>query len=425
MAGPGRVNGPAAGKGRALRGASDDEPTIKPPAAATKAADKARAANAANYNPDKFWADYFKTSDEAPSQVYEVVIQLMNAKKSDDAEAAIKAYIAAKPKQAESWMYRWLVILLEKRKQPQAEVHRALGYAAFLAKRGRNYNDLYQVADMLLVRNLTGPVGEGPGQTTAAELLDIAAQVDPTHGYAPMMSVNLAVLTKDPKRLTQSVDQLLALGWPGNDEQMRKNARKQAEVLAKSLRDDGRAEEADALLAHLPEVEARDLYLRLTWKGEADIDLTVTEPLGAVASFNNPRTVFGGAIVKNGYGNHPEEIYVCPRGFSGDYTAKVEVIYNDPAKPVAEATLEVIQHEGTAEESRQTHTINLADPKPVVIALKDGRRQAVLPYMPPPERPALVPIPKPAPPGAAGTPAPASGSPPAAKPARPPAPIRP
>ena len=44
-----------------------------------------------------------------------------------------------------------------------------------------------------------------------------------------------------------------------------------------------------------------------------------------------PRTVFGGALIKNGYGIHPEEIYVCPRGFNGKYTIRVSNIWADPS----------------------------------------------------------------------------------------------
>ena len=54
------------------------------------------------------------------------------------------------------------------------------------------------------------------------------------------------------------------------------------------------------------------MFVRLTWDGDADFDLIVDEPLGATASYQTPRTVFGGSMIKNGYGSHPEEVYVCP-----------------------------------------------------------------------------------------------------------------
>ena len=53
------------------------------------------------------------------------------------------------------------------------------------------------------------------------------------------MSINLAQKTKDPKRMADSIDRLLSLGWPGNDEYFRREARKQAEQLAGTLREDG------------------------------------------------------------------------------------------------------------------------------------------------------------------------------------------
>ncbi|MCA1686217.1 MAG: hypothetical protein LC745_09610, partial [Planctomycetia bacterium] len=154
---------------------------------------------------------------------------------------------------------------------------------------------------------------------------------------------------------------------------------------AKTLREEGRGEEADAMLARLPGAEARDLFIRLSWLGDAGLDLVVEEPLGATARYITPRTVFGGSIVKDGYGSHPEEVYVCPRGFDGVYTVRVETTYNNPEKPALTATLEIITHEGTPREHKETHTIKLGDtpPAPVKVTLKGGRRQKALPFLAP------------------------------------------
>src|SRR5207237_2619782 len=115
-----------------------------------------------------------------------------------------------------------------------------------------------------------------------------------------LMSINLAQKTKDPRRMAESIDRLLSLGWPGQDDYFRTESRNQAEILAKALREDGHGPEADALLAPVTNSEARDLVLRLTWDGDADYDLAVEEPLGATASYQTPRTVFGGSVIKNG-----------------------------------------------------------------------------------------------------------------------------
>ena len=66
---------------------------------------------------------------------------------------------------------------------------------------------------------------------------------------------------------------------------------------------------------------------------------------------------------------------------------RVEVIANDEKRPTSQAILEVIVHEGTPQEKKETHTIALrSDGKPsepVVVHLTGGRRKEALPYVAP------------------------------------------
>ena len=134
----------------------------------------------------------------------------------------------------------------------------------------------------------------------------------------------------------------------------------------------------------LRESLARDVYIRLTWDGYADFDLAVDEPLGVTASYDLPRTVFGGSIIKNGFGAHPEEVYVCPRGFDGDYTVHIRTIWADEKKPVVQLKLETIVHEGTAQEQKEVHVLRPDKlDKTFVVHLSGGRRKTVLPYIDP------------------------------------------
>ena len=154
----------------------------------------------------------------------------------------------------------------------------------------------------------------------------------------------------------------------------------------RTLREEGARREADALLAALPAAEARDLFIRLTWDGDADYDLVVQEPLGAAAQFSMPRTVFGGSIIKNGYGNHPEEVYVCPRGFDGDYTVRIATIYTNPeeaAHPAHRSRRSPTR--GRPRNTRRASHLVPDDPKakPVVVHLTGGRRKTVLPFLSP------------------------------------------
>lgn len=331
-------------------------------------------------SPEQYWLDYYRKHDEDPSDLKEKVAMLNVNRKFRDVQAVLWGFLKHHGKTSEPWMYEALAIAIKMNGGKDADAKTALGYAADLAVRSRNPNHLVSVADQLLL------MGDYP---RVGALLDQAAALIPHRAEPLMMSIILAQKIRDPKRMGDSIDALLSLGWPGKDtdEVLRRDAHTQAETLAKTLREQGREAEADALLARLPEAEARDLFIRLTWVGEAGLDLAVEEPLGATARVVTPRTVFGGSIIKDGYGKHPEDVYVCPRGFDGTYTVRVETSYNNPEKPALKANLEIITHEGTPQEHRETRTVAI-DPggkpsEPVKVTLKGGRRTRALPFVAP------------------------------------------
>ena len=303
-------------------------------------------------------------------------------KKYADVQAALTAYITFRPKSVEPWMYDALALAVKENGGKDADVKKYMGYAADAAVMSRNPNHLISAADMLMMNGYYDRVGA---------LVDQAAALIPHQGIPLVMSMNLAEKTHDPKRMGNTIEALLSLGWPGDDEVIRSNARKMAESLAKRLREEGRGKEADALLARLPEAEARDLYIRLSWTGDADLDLNIDEPLGATAQFQTPRTVFGGSIVKNGYAKHPEDVYVCPRAFDGDYAIRIETVWNNEKNPATKATVEIITHEGTPQEHKEIKTITLGTkpPAPIVVHLTGGRRKTALAVPGTPEAPPL------------------------------------
>jgi hypothetical protein len=325
-----------------------------------------------------FYQDYYRTDDKDrtdPDKLRNIARDLNRLERFRELHAAFVGYLRNHPKLAEPWMYEGLASAIELNKGAAADVKTALNYAADLAQRSHNPNHLVSAADKLLYRGYLERVGA---------LLDEAISQVP-HRVEPLaMDVNLAQKTRDPKRMADAVERLLSLGWPGQDEYFRVEAANQVDILAKALREEGKGKAADSLLASLTASQARDLFFRLSWDGDADFDLVVDEPLGASASYQTPRTVFGGSIIKNGYGNHPEEVYVCPRGFNGNYTIRVTNIYTNPSSPVTRLTLETVTHEGTASEKKETHNLSPDKPnKPVVVQLTSGRRKKVLPYVDP------------------------------------------
>jgi hypothetical protein len=332
----------------------------------------------AKVDPYAYFLDYYRSDDKDrtdPERLRKIVRDLNRVGRRREVHAALVGYLKNHAKIAEPWMYEALAGAIEINEGSAADVKKSLDYAADLAQRSHNPTHLVSAADQLFYRGHFERVGT---------LLDEAMPQVP-HRFEPIvMSINLAQKTKDAKRMADAVENLLSLGWPGQDEYFRLESANQVDTLAKTLREDGKGQEADAMLAKLTASQARDLFIRLNWDGDADYDLAIAEPLGATASFQTPRTVFGGSIIKNGYGSHPEETYVSPRGFDGDYTISVSTIYNNPSKPVTHLTLETITHEGTAAEKKQTVELSVDKPnKPVVVHLTAGRRKKVLPFVDP------------------------------------------
>ena len=289
-------------------------------------------------DPYAFWMSYYKTHDETAGELHETVRLLGAGRRMRNVEAALRGYLTHRARTPRPGCPGGGLAIRMNHGSP-ADVSMSLNYAADLAQRSHNANDLVSVADTMFLLGQNDRVGA---------LVDEAAAKVPHRNEPLKMSINLAQRLKDPVRMKNALEKLLALGWPGEDEYVRTECRHQADLLARSLREDGRERDANALLGRLKASEARDVYIRLSWDGYADFDVLVDEPLGVTASYDLPRTVFGGSIIKNGFGQHPEEVYVCPRGFDGDYTVHIRTIWSDPTKPVVSLKLETIVHEGTA-----------------------------------------------------------------------------
>ncbi len=326
-------------------------------------------------DPFAFWMDYYKKHDDPPGNLHEAVRLLGHAKRMRDVEAALKGYLWNRGNNAEAWMYRALALAMQVNHGSAADIQTALNYAADLAQKSHNPNDLVSVADTMFLMGQLNRVGV---------LLDEAAEKIPHRNEPLKMSVNLARIQRDPARMGRTIEQLLALGWPGEDEYIRNECRNQVEKMATALREEGRTREAADLEQMLRDALGRDLYIRLTWDGYADYDLAVDEPLGVTASYDLPRTVFGGSILKNGYGLHPEEVYVCPRGFDGDYTIHIRTIALEDKKPTIRLKVETILHEGTPHEERRVVELRPDQlDRPIVVHLSAGRRKKTLPYIDP------------------------------------------
>ena len=274
-------------------------------------------------------------------------------------------------------MYIALAIAVEELKGKPEDIKLALNYAADAAQRTHNPNDLVKAADALFVKGYYERIGP---------LLDEAAAKVP-HRYEPLaMSINLARMTKDPKRMGDSIERLLSLGWPGRDDYFRRESLKQAEELATRLREEARGKEADELLARLSAAEARDLFIRLTWDGDADYrpGHTRTSRRGSpiLDAPNSLRRIDPQERLRQSPGGNLR----VPRGdsmatirFASPRSTPIPTNHQPSSLSRQSPT-----RERPTRKNRRSHS-RPDDPqaKPVVVPLKGGRRKTVLPFLTP------------------------------------------
>jgi uncharacterized membrane protein YgcG len=121
------------------------------------------------------------------------------------------------------------------------------------------------------------------------------------------------------------------------------------------MRNQGQASQAEEFRKQLDEAQARDCFVKVSWTGDADIDLTVQEPTGAVCTFSNPRTSGGGVMQGDTYtkikssGNDGSseysQSYALPQGFNGQYKVLVRRLWGQVA--TGKVTVDVFTHFGT------------------------------------------------------------------------------
>jgi hypothetical protein len=143
---------------------------------------------------------------------------------------------------------------------------------------------------------------------------------------------------------------------------------------------------ADEFKAALDKAKQRDCRVEVRWSGNADIDLTVEEPTGAVCSLRAPRSIGGGvmqgdtyATLKSGGDGSAEfsQSYVLPQGFSGQYKVLVRRIWGQVA--TGKVTVDVYTHFGTPDVVHVQQQIPVSDRDALVtFDLADGRRKEPL-----------------------------------------------
>lgn len=315
-------------------------------------------------NPDDLWFDYFEKRKPSLENVQKLVRKLHTAKKHDHVIAIINAALATG--QSQPWMYDVLALSMELDKRPQEEIERVL-----LSRVDFTTTD---VPSLMYSAAFIKRMG---GRKQALHLYRQASRLDPTRPEPYVLGLSLARELKDYDAVKWSCVGALTHAWTKDRVKRHQDAHDAAVESETELRKAGHEEQADQLKAAVAEAGYRDLVLILRWTGDADLDLSVEEPLGTRCSVDNPLSKGGGVLVHDGYGPKTENCYdeyACVRGASGDYRAIIRFVQGKVVGNRCQLT--IIRYRGTENEVTRKLTVPIDKRvKTVRLSLHNGRRK--------------------------------------------------
>jgi len=333
---------------------------------------------------DKFWNDYFaglskpeekdaaEVSAKRNAAVRQAAKELMNDQKFDQVTALING--ALRNGYGQPWMYEALALSMQAQNQPKEEVERALMSAVDLAN---SPSDLMNVAIYMARIGL---------DTRALKLLRQASGLEPFRHEPYMHGLKIAERLKDSDGIRWACLGVLSQAWPSDKKEIVDSARFAADALIEKLRKEGHASEADDFRKSLDTAKMRDCLVRVTWTGNADLDITIEEPSGSLCSERNPRTTGGGVLAGENYAKYKvtdntnaqsTQEYVLPQGFSGQYKILLRRLWGQVA--TGKATVDVYTHFGTPNQVHQRQQIPVSERDALItFDLTDGRRKEPL-----------------------------------------------
>jgi len=186
---------------------------------------------------------------------------------------------------------------------------------------------------------------------------------------------------KDAQAMAWAAAGLLKQDWPLDNDDLHNRARSKMADLARQLEQTARKADAEQMQAMVANAKQRDLVIRLKWQGDADFDLKVKEPTGTICSYTQKQTPNGGTLLGDDLSNLNHKQYVAAQAFPGNYDITVDRVWGRPLG--AKVTVEIIQHQGTADERIDIQTLVIDKTNKLTVALDKGRRTSVASVPPP------------------------------------------
>ncbi len=361
-------------------------PTAKAPAkpADATAAVAAKPAKAVPATWDDLLDDYAKADEKTATQldaeVREIVTTLVSsAQKSIDAgqdKAALKNFqqaidlinemlCAGHP---QPWMYQALSIAMKACDYPKEDIERVMLSSLDF---GGNTMAAVDIADFFAKNQM---------KAEALALLRDTAVLDSNCYEVYTLALPLARELNDVDAIRWTCVGILSKAWPTRYDRLVDDAKVAARATSFRLKQAGRVMEATVFDNQIKEALRRDIVVRVTWSGEAEIAMRVKEPAGTVCSYTHPVTTSGGVLInptsmgKKASLDGTSEYYVCSQGYAGEYDIILRRLWGKVAG--GKATVEILTDYGTPEEQVIVQDIDINEKDALVkVAVKNGHRK--------------------------------------------------
>ena len=318
--------------------------------------------------PEAFWSKHFSGKQEDLAVVRRAVKQLIKQQQYDHAIALIQAALANG--QPQSWMYESLGIALELAGRPKAEIERAIMSACDFST---------SPEELMLIARYLSHIGL---DARAVDVYQQVVKAAPLYYEAYSLGLRAAERAKDNEGIRWATAGILKQAWPADQQAIRNTALRVAQATLEEMRASGESEAADAFQSDLDAALVRDCVVKVSWSGDADVDLIVEEPSGTTCSLREPRSAGGGVVLGDAYANYEKEeakadgfseTYVCPQGFAGEYRVRVRKVWGDVVAD--RVTVDVYKNYRSKEEKHERQYVPVGEEDSLVVfSLDQGRR---------------------------------------------------
>jgi len=320
---------------------------------------------------EQAYFNFFQKHQVHP-QTVRLRIRGLTDQQSPDLQQVIGILRAAiRAGQIQPWMYEALALAMRIEKSPQAEIERVLLSSADFATSANQVIFLAEYMDRLGYRQ------------RALDLLRQVTLRDPSADFVYAKALDLAIYLDDDEAMQWATLGVLSQEWSRDDKAVFNKAVRQSKALIESLRKQGKHQQADEYATGIKKALQRDIVVKVSWTGDADVDLMVEEPSGSVCSYRQNKTPGGGRLVGDAGsggavgGEGHSEIYSCPKAFSGDYRFLLRQIWG--RIPAGRVTVDAWTHLGTENETHIQKVIPLDENGALVsFEMENGRRQESL-----------------------------------------------